>query len=75
MSGIPSKCPKCGSKKQWKEVINPATSGIPIGNLGWVRTTFVRGLFAGLFKEAMGFYTVQYRCYKCGYKSEYELPH
>ena len=46
MSGIPSKCPKCGKPKAWKEEINPHTSGIPTA-FGRVRTgIIIKGLFA-----------------------------
>lgn len=74
MSGIPSKCPKCGNKKQWKEVVNPSTSGIPTA-FGRVRVgVVVRGLFARPVKRALGFYKVTYRCHRCGFRKEYELP-
>ena len=76
MGGIPSRCPGCNSKKLWKEKINPLTSGIPVGNSSArFRLLSVRGLFAGFFKEKLGFYKVTYRCKNCGYEENYELPH
>ena len=76
MTGIPAKCPNCGSQKQWKERINPITSGIPLGN-DQIRFRFlrIRGLGSGWLKEKLGYYTVRYRCHKCGYQGSYELPH
>lgn len=74
MSSIPSKCPKCGSVKQWEEEVRPLTSGIPVGG-GAVRIRFlsVRGLFARSIKEKLGFYRVTYRCHKCGFRKEYDI--
>lgn len=73
MGAIPGKCPKCGNAKQWKEVVSPATSGIPTA-FGRVRIgVSVKGLFARPMKRAMGFYTVTYRCHRCGFRKEYEL--
>ena len=73
MSGIPSKCPKCGKPKAWKEEINPHTSGIPTA-FGRVRTgIIIKGLFAKPMKRALGFYKVTYRCHNCGFRKEYEL--
>jgi len=74
MSRIPSKCPKCGRAKAWKEAVNPFTSGVPTP-FGRVRTGIaVKGLFAKPVKRAMGFYKVTYRCHGCGFREEYELP-
>jgi len=72
MARIPAKCPNCGRTKTWQEVIRPARSGIPT-RFGRVRTVIVRGLFAEPFKRAMGFYTLIYKCSKCGHQEEYEL--
>jgi uncharacterized protein (DUF983 family) len=74
MSGIPSKCPKCGRTKEWKEIVNPSGAGIPT-RFGRVRTgIIVKGLFAKPIKRALGFYKVTYRCHRCGFRQEYELP-
>ena len=74
MSVIPSKCPKCGKTKAWKEVIKPATSGIPTA-FGRVRTGIVvKGLFAKPIERAFGFYRLTYRCRSCGFQKEYDLP-
>ena len=75
MSGIPSKCPKCGRTKAWKEEVNPFTSGIPAGSEVRFRLFSVRGLFARPIKEKLGFYKVKYRCKNCGFEEIYELPH
>ncbi len=73
MSGIPSKCPKCGKTKAWKEEINPCTSGIPT-RFGRVRTgIIVKGLFAKPIERALGFYNVTYRCHNCGFRKEYDI--
>ena len=74
MTDIPSKCPKCGNIKSWKEDINPFTSGIPTA-FGRVRTgVAIRGLLSGPFKRALGFYKVTYRCHNCGFQKKYDLP-
>ena len=74
MSGIPTKCPKCGKPKAWKEEINPHTSGIPTA-FGRVRTgIIIKGLFAKPVKRTLGFNKVTYRCHSCGFRKEYELP-
>lgn len=75
MSGIPSRCPRCGNKILWKEQVNALTSGIPVAG-GAVRISLisVRGLFARPIKEKLGFYKVKYRCKNCGYEEIYELP-
>ncbi|MBR3836096.1 MAG: hypothetical protein IKJ69_04855 [Clostridia bacterium] len=62
---IPEQCPSCQETDGWKEVVNPFTTGIPIGknmriNIGIVRT--------GCF----GFYKVKYRCEKCGFEDKYD---
>ena len=75
MSGIPSKCPKCGRTKAWKEEVNPFTTGIPVGRA--VRVSFffsVKGIFSRPIKEKLGFYNVKYRCHNCGFEENYELP-
>lgn len=73
MAGIPSKCPKCGRSKAWKEEINPSTSGIPTA-FGRVRTGIVvKGLFAKPIKRALGFYEVTYRCHNCGFREKFDL--
>lgn len=74
MSGIPSKCPKCGRAKAWKEAVTPFTSGVPTA-FGRVRVgVAVRGIFAKPVKRAMGCYRATYRCHNCGFRKEYELP-
>lgn len=74
MRSIPIKCPKCGNKRQWKEQVNPVTSGIPVGNFVRIRLLSIKGLFAEPTKKALGFYRVSYRCHRCGFQEEYELP-
>ncbi len=73
MAGIPSKCPKCGRTKAWKEEVNAFKSGIPLGG-GLLRIRFGMGpgLFARPIKRAMGCYKVTYRCHNCGFRKEYE---
>lgn len=75
MSTIPSRCPNCNNKTQWKEKINPFTSGIPLGN-GAIRFHLlsVRGLLAEPVKKKLGFYKIKYRCKNCGYEEIYPLP-
>ncbi len=60
MAGIPSKYPKCGKTKAWKEEINP------------IRFFALRGLLARPVKKAIGYYKVTYRCHNCGFRKEYE---
>lgn len=60
---IPECCPACQEKKQWKEIINPFTTGIPIG----------KNLRISLIKTTgFGFYKVKYRCGKCGFENKYD---
>ena len=70
---IPELCPSCKAREEWQEVINPFTTGIPIG--GSVRFSLIsnRGLFATPIKKRLGFYNVKYRCEKCGYEDNYDL--
>lgn len=75
MSGIPSKCPKCGRAKAWKEDVNAFTSGIPLGSEVRVRFFSVRGIFSKPIKKKLGFYKVKYRCKNCGFEESYDLPH
>lgn len=72
MSGIPSKCPKCGKESGWKEEINPFQSGIPLGS-GFFRLRIgvPRGLLGRPIRKAMGCCKVTYRCRKCGFRKEY----
>ena len=72
MAGIPSKCPKCGRTKAWKEEVNAFTSGIPVGVFGRIRIGALRGLLARPIMKAMGYYKVTYRCHNCGFRKEYE---
>ena len=73
MAGIPSKCPKCGRVKAWKEEINALTSGIPIGGgIIRLRLLSVRGLLARPLMKEMGCYRVTYRCHNCGFRKEYD---
>ena len=74
MKGIPSKCPKCGRSKVWKEEVNAFTSGIPVGATR-IRFLVIRGIFAEPIKKKLGFYKVKYRCHHCGFEEHYELPH
>ena len=71
MAGIPSKCPKCGRTKAWKEEVNAFKSGISVGGLGRVRIGVPRGLLAIPVKKSMGCYNVTYRCHNCGFRKEY----
>ena len=72
MTGIPSKCPKCGRTKAWKEELNAFKSGISVGGLGRIRFCVFRGLLARPVKKAAGFYKVTYHCCNCGFCKEYE---
>jgi len=72
MSGIPSKCPKCGKTKAWKEEANAFKSGISVGGFGRIRIGVPRGLVARPIMKAMGCYQVTYCCYNCGFRKEYE---
>lgn len=67
IGGIPSKCPKCGETKAWKEEINPVTSGIPAG-AGRIRFFVIKGLFAKPVQRALGFRKVSYKCHNCGFR-------
>ena len=71
MAGIPSKCPKCGNTKPWKEEVNAFKSGIPAGALGRIRIGATRGLLARPIMKATGCYNVTYRCHHCGFRKEY----
>ena len=71
MSGIPSKCPKCGQAKAWKEEVNASKSGIPAGIFGRIRIGAPRGLLARPIMKAAGCYNVTYRCHNCGFRNEY----
>ena len=72
MSGIPSKCPKCGKTKAWKEEVNAFKSGIPAGGLGRIRLFAPRGLLARPVIKAAGCYKTTYRCHHCGFRNEYD---
>ena len=71
MAGIPTKCPKCGKTKAWKEEVNAFKSGISVGGLGRIRISAPRGLLARPIKKAAGYYKVTYRCHNCGFRKEY----
>lgn len=58
---IPKCCPRCREEASWREVINPFTTGIPLGK--YFRLRLSRGARARYFK---------YRCGKCGYEGEYD---
>lgn len=60
---IPDCCPLCKEITEWKEVINPFTTGIPIGN---------KIRFSLFHTQGFGFYKVTYRCGKCGYEKKYD---
>ena len=60
---IPEYCPSCKEKDTWKEVINPFTTGIPIGKNLRISIVLTRGF---------DFYKVKYRCQKCGYEDKYD---
>ena len=74
MRGIPSKCPRCGKSKPWREEINVFRSGLPLGAFGRLRLGVPFGLFARPLRKAMGCYRVTYRCGRCGHREEYDLP-
>ena len=71
MAGIPSKCPKCGRTKAWKEDVNPFRSGISAGIFGRIRISAPTGLLAKPIMKAAGYYNVTYRCHNCGFRKEY----
>lgn len=73
MSGIPSKCPKCGKAKPWKEEVNGFTSGISLGLFGRLRIGAPKGLFARPIRKATGCYDVTYRCHSCGFRGKYPI--
>lgn len=73
MNGIPTKCPKCGRAKTWKEEVNIFKSGILVRGLGRVRFGTPRGLLAKPFMKAAGYYKVTYRCHNCGFQKEFDL--
>lgn len=55
MAGIPSKCPKCGRTKAWKEEVNAFKSGIPLGGgLFRIRLGMGPGLLSGPIRRALG---------------------
>ncbi len=60
---IPDCCPSCKADEEWKEVINPFTTGIPIGK--FLRISLIQA-------HGFGFYKVKYRCGKCGYEDKYD---
>lgn len=60
---IPGRCPQCRAVDEWKEVINPFTSGIPISENVRLHIFSTRGF--GLH--------VKYRCRKCGLTDKYSL--
>lgn len=72
MAGIPSKCPKCGKTKAWKEEVNAFKSGVSVGGLGRIRISWGKGLLNRPLMKAAGCYKVTYRCHNCGFRKEYE---
>lgn len=60
---IPDCCPVCQERNHWKEVINPFTTGIPIGK--HIRIALIQ-------TSGFGFYKVTYRCQKCGFEEKYD---
>ena len=60
---IPQCCPSCKEKNEWKEVVNPFTTGIPVGKRLRISLVYTRGF---------GFYKVKCRCGKCGYEGKYD---
>ena len=60
---IPACCPACGEADGWKEVINPFTTGIPIGKHIRIRLIQTRGF---------DFHQIEYRCKMCGYENKYD---
>ncbi len=73
MNDIPECCPQCGDKKAWKEVINPVTTGIPLGKHIRISFLSVRGLFSGVIKDKLGMNKVNYYCKNCGFEGFYDL--
>ena len=63
---IPDCCPLCKEIIEWKEVVNPLTTGIPIGK---------KICFSLFHTQGFGFYKVTYRCGKCGYENKYDYRH
>jgi len=62
---IPERCPACKEEDGWKEVVNPFTTGIPIGK--HVRINLIHAHGFGL-----GFHKVKYRCKQCGFEGKYD---
>ncbi len=60
---IPDFCPSCKEIDEWKEIVNPFTTGIPIGKYIRISLIHTRGF---------GFYKLIYRCGKCGYECKYD---
>jgi|GEM_PF-1718186 len=60
---IPKCCPSCKETYFWNEVINPFTTGIPIGKHFRLKLLMTRGF---------GFYKVKYRCKSCGYEARFD---
>lgn len=60
---VPDRCPACQAENEWKEIINPFTTGIPIG----------KNLRICLFmSRGFGFHKLKYHCQKCGFEGEYD---
>ena len=73
MNSFPECCPRCGDEMAWKEVINPVTTGIPLGKHIRIRFLSIRGLFSGVIKDKLGMNKVTYRCENCGFEGVYDL--
>ena len=73
MNDIPECCPKCGNEKSWKEVINPVTTGIPVGKNIRISFLSVRGLFSGVIKDKLNLNKVTYHCGNCEFEGTYTL--
>ena len=73
MISIPECCPRCGDAMAWKEVINPVTTGIPVGKHIRISFLSIRGLFSGVIKDKLGMNKVKYRCGNCYFEGVYDL--
>ena len=60
---IPDRCPVCQEQAQWKEIVNPFLTGIPIGKHVRIRIGLIKGF---------RIYKVIVRCGKCGYENTYD---
>ena len=64
-NSIPQDCPRCGSKTEWHERVNPFTTGIPLFG-GRIRLSLI-------VTKGFRFRNVKYDCGQCGFTGEYRL--